>query len=695
LRALLAVFAFLGAPAWAQTIATAAGNGTGAFAGDGAAANLASIRFPAGAAVDSAGNLYIADSANHRIRKVDAGNATITTVAGNGTMGFGGDGAAATAASLSFPAAIAVDAAGNLYIADTGNSRIRKVTPAGTISTIAGNGTLGSAGDGAAATAASLHYPGGVAVDTNGNVYIADTYNHRVRVVAVATGVINTIAGTGTAGSAGDRGAAAAAQLYHPQGLALNATGTLYVADTYNHRVRSVGGGTIDTFAGSSSGGYGGDGGAATAAQLNLPTAVAFDAGGNLYLADFGNHRIRVVPSAGGLISTFAGAGTAGYSGDGGEALAATMNLPSGVAANGTGVLYLSDSANHRVRKVGDASLAVLNLAKAGAGSGTIISAPAGIACGSTCFRSFATGSSVTLTAAPASGSTFGGWSVSACGQATTCTVTVSAATSVTATFDVPASTARLMNVSTRASVQTGDNVTIGGFVISGSSPKKVLVTARGPSLAALGVPGTLANPVLQLFSGQTVVASNDDWGTNTNAAEIQATGFGPTNAQESALLVTLNPGPYTAIVTGTGGATGVGIVEVFEVDQPAVPLVNLSTRGLVLTGDNVMIGGFIVTGSGPRKVLVTARGPSLAALGVPGTLANPLLQLYSGQTVIASNDDWGSNANASEIQASGVAPTNPQESALLVTLNPGAYTAIVSGVGGATGIGIVEVFAQ
>jgi Tol biopolymer transport system component len=252
----------------------------------------------------------------------------------------------------------------------------------------------------------------------------------------------------------------------------------------------------------------------------------------------------------------------------------------------------------------------------------------------------------------------------------------------------------RLVNIATRMQVLTGDNVLIGGFIVSGSAVKTVVVRARGPSLTAFGVPGALANPVLNLYSGQTVIASNDDFGTAANVASLQASGFAPSNPQEAAILMTLNPGPYTAIVSGAGGGTGVGIIEVFEVDALATPLINIATRGQVLTGDNVMIGGFIIQGSGPHTVVVRARGPSLTAAGVPNALANPVLNLYSGQTVIASNDNWQTAANAATLQSSGFAPSNANEAAILMTLNPGAYTAIVSGAGGGTGVAIVEVFA-
>ncbi len=254
-------------------------------------------------------------------------------------------------------------------------------------------------------------------------------------------------------------------------------------------------------------------------------------------------------------------------------------------------------------------------------------------------------------------------------------------------------SPSRTVNLSTRMAVLAGENVLIGGFVIEGTAPKRIVIRARGPSLAGFGIPNALANPLLQLFSGATEIAANDDWRLAANAADIQASGFAPSNDREAAILATLAPGAYTAIVSGVGGVTGVGIVEVFEVDSPATPLVNIATRGPVLTGGDVMIAGFVIQGTSPQTVVVRARGPSLAQAGIAQPLANPQLQLFAGPTQIAANDDWTVSGNAAAIQASGFAPPHPREAAILVTLQPGAYTAIVSGVGGTTGVGIVEVF--
>jgi hypothetical protein len=264
-------------------------------------------------------------------------------------------------------------------------------------------------------------------------------------------------------------------------------------------------------------------------------------------------------------------------------------------------------------------------------------------------------------------------------------------------TIPPPTGSARLSNISTRGNVQTGNNVMIGGFIIGGSSAKTVVVRARGPSLAAAGITNPLSNPVLQLVrsSDGVVIANNDNWGSAANASQISASGYAPSNSLESAVLMVLAPGAYTAIVSGAGGVTGVGLIEVFEVDTPASPLVNISTRGQVLTGNDVMIGGFIIQGTIPQTVAIRARGPSLAAAGITNPLANPSLQLIqsSNNAIVATNDNWGSASNAAQLSATGYAPSNSLESAILVTLAPGAYTAIVSGSGGGTGVGIVEVF--
>lgn len=326
-------------------ITRVAGNATAGFSGDGSAATKAQLNFPSGLAVDSSGNVYIADSLNFRIRKVSGLN--ISTVAGNGGLSYSGDGGPASSAQLDAPQAVAVDSSGNFYIADTQNSVVRKVTASGAISTIAGNGTAGFGGDGGAPTAAQLNHPQGIAVDSSGNVYIADTQNARVR--KISGGTITTVAGNGSPGYGGDGGAASAAQLYVPAGVAVDAAGNLYIADFTNNRVREVSGGTISTVAGNGVAGYSGDGGPSTNSRLNGPTGVAVDSNGNLYIADLNNNVIREV--TGGKIMTVAGNGLPGVAGDGGPATAALVGNPTGVAVDGSGNIYIA-SGSATVRKV-------------------------------------------------------------------------------------------------------------------------------------------------------------------------------------------------------------------------------------------------------------------------------------------------------------------------------------------------------
>ncbi len=330
-------------------ISTVAGDGTEGYTGDGGAATNASLSIPSAVAVDAAGNLFIADSVNQCVRRVDA-NGVITTVAGNGSGGYSGDGGAATNASLYFPTGVAVDAGGDLYIADTDNSRIRKVTPDGLIATVAGNGNGGYSGDGGAATNASLRYPAGVAVDADGDLFIADTENQLIRKVD-ANGIITTVAGDLIYGFSGDDGAATNASLNYPAGVTVDAAGDLFIADTENDCIREVDtNGLITTVAGIGSAGYSGDGGVATNASLSQPYGVAVDADGDLFIADTDNQRIREV-DGGGYITTVAGDGNPGYAGDGGAATLASLYDPAGVAVDAFGDLFIADSDNDRIRK--------------------------------------------------------------------------------------------------------------------------------------------------------------------------------------------------------------------------------------------------------------------------------------------------------------------------------------------------------
>jgi len=336
---------------WAQgTISTAAGTGLSGFGGDNGSAIAALLDGPAGAALDAAGNLYIADTGNFRIRRVTPAG-VITTYAGTGTSGYSGDGVSAINAQLRSPRRVAVAPDGTLYIADSTDHRIRRVSPGGIISTYAGIGEPGFSGDGGTAITARLDSPSDIALDAAGNLYISELGNLRVRRVTPG-GIITHYAGNGDFFSTGDGGQATAAGLAGPTSLAVDSAGNLYIGE-FQGRVRKVtAAGVISTVAGSGTLGYAGDGGLATAARLGNVQGVAIDPSGNLFIADTTNHRIRKVTPAG-LISTEAGNGTPGSAGDGSNATFAQLNAPVHVAMTSSGAYAIADSAAHRVRRVG------------------------------------------------------------------------------------------------------------------------------------------------------------------------------------------------------------------------------------------------------------------------------------------------------------------------------------------------------
>ena len=381
-------------------ITTVAGNGINGSTGDGGSATNASFA-PWAVAVDATGNVFIADPYNNRIREVRS-NGIITTVAGNGPNypargSYAGDGGQATNASLNGPEGVALDASGNLFIADTSNGRIRRVSTNGMITTVAGNGAGSYSGDGGMATNAGF-IPWGVALDASGNLFITDGYNNRIRKVST-NGIITTVAGNGPSGApgsySGDGGMATNASLNYPEGVVLDASGNLFIADSYNNRIRKVSSnGIITTVSGTGpsggTGGYSGDGGTATNASLDDPTGVAVDNYGNLLIADCYNNRIRKV-SSNGIITTVAGSGPVGsltgsFSGDGGPASYAGLDQPICVAVDTSGNLFIADLSNERIREIVNPNLNVtsstLVLNDVGFGSGgtydVVVSSPYG-----------------------------------------------------------------------------------------------------------------------------------------------------------------------------------------------------------------------------------------------------------------------------------------------------------------------------
>ncbi len=339
-----------GAIASSQTINTFAGNGTAGYSGDGGPAAQAEINRVVGLAADAAGNIYLADQNNNRVRKVDT-NGVITTFAGTGVAGFTGDGGPAAQAQLNGPLGVCVAPSGAIYVNDEGNFRVREISPSGTITTVAGNGTNTTSGDGGPALNAGMVIPIRCAVDSTGNLFIVDQGAFRIRKVD-GNGIITTYAGTGAQGFSGDGGPAVDAVMNNPTADAVDASGNLYITDQFNGRIRRVDAATgiITTVAGNGNLTFGGDGGPATAASLNYPGEIGFDPTGALFIVDTVNQRVREV--SGGIITTIAGNGVQGYAGDGGAPLQAEFNGPFPMTLDKSGNLYVGDVANNRVREI-------------------------------------------------------------------------------------------------------------------------------------------------------------------------------------------------------------------------------------------------------------------------------------------------------------------------------------------------------
>lgn len=751
-----------------QTLAGSAGH-PGSANGVGAVARFV---LPRGLAVDGGGNIYVADYFNNRIRKVSGG--LVTTLAGSSAGSNDGTGAAAR---FDKPAAVALDSAGNIHVADTGNSTVRKITPAGDVSTLAGTAlSMGSAdGMGSAARFAS---PYGIAVDSSGYLYVGDSVNHSIRKIAPG-GMVTTFAGFPDGSGSAD-GTGSAVRMNGPGAIVVNSASNVYVADSRNNTIRRVTpSGVVSTVAGMPLQ-TGSDDGAGSAARFSGPLGMASDSAGNFYIADTNNHTIRKM-TAGGIVTTLAGlAGTAGSAdGLGAEARFAS---PSGIAVDSAGNVYIGDSGNNTIRKVSPAGQVITLAGSAGqtglvngpgtsarfsypmgvaadsvgnvfvadaynyvirkissAGDVTTLSGsnnpgfntgygvddgpgdqaefelPQGVAvdnagnvyvvdAGANTVRHIApNGYTNTLAGAPnvigpdngkASGALFyqpGGIAVALAGK-------VYVADSLNNTIRVgELGSAALLNISTRLRVQQGDNVLIGGFIVTGTNLKWVIFRGIGPSLEDLGIGGFLPDPTLELRdSSGALVLSNDNW-RDTQEIYINGTGVPPTRDAEAAILSSLiSRQGYTAIMRGQGSSTGIGLVEAYGYlgEEEGSELGNISTRGFVDTGNNVMIGGFILGGgTGSSKVIIRAIGPSLSQAGVPNVLSNPTLALHdSNGSLVTSSDNWKDDDRAA-IEATGIPPTNDLESAIVATLVAGSYTAIVAGSNGGTGVALVEVY--
>jgi sugar lactone lactonase YvrE len=673
---------------------------------------------PDSTAVDGAGNVYVTDTLNDTVRKISS-NGVVTTVAGEAGS-IGSTDGSGNAARFNTPGSVAVDEAGNLYVADTRNNTIRKITSGGAVTTLAGTtGYPGLGSTDGTGSEARFFSPSGLTLDSAANVFVADTYNSTIRKIS-SEGVVTTVAGLpGFHGSAD--GSGSEARFNRPLGLAVDTAGNLYVADTVNHTIRKItSGGTVTTVAGLALS-QGSADGTGSEARFRSPAGVAVDSFGNVYVADGGNRTIRKVDSNG-MVTTVAGlaGGAAGrVDGTGSEA---RFSGPNALALDAAGNLYVVDNGSPAVgtilRKVSPGGVVTTLPGSAfGRGFGTGIAVDSAgsvyVAYGGRydshetvvqTIRKITAGGTATTVAglefsagsADGTGSAvrFDGPHGIAVDNAGTLYVADRENNTIRVGSIVPR--AQTQNISTRLNSLRGDNVLIGGFIITGETPKKVMLRAIGPSLP---VAGGMVDPVLQLHKPDGSVFSNDNWKFDdatgqSQDATIRATTIPPFNDLESAMVVTLPPGNYTSVVSGKAGGQGIALVEVYDLDESSPSkLANISTRGFVDRGDNVMIGGFIIGPAtrGSNRVVVRGLGPSLP---FSTALQDPVLQLRdSNGANIINNDNWADDANAADIRAVGLDPKDPRESALLRSLPPGTYTAILSGKAATTGIGLIEVY--
>lgn len=482
-------------------------------------------------------------------------------------------------------------------------------------------------------TSSFVNGPNGIAIDASGNVYVSTNQN-----------TIEKFSPDGI-----DLGVFASTGLNLALGLAFDRSGNLYAAN--------FGTNTVEEFApnGTDLGVF---------ARVIRPTGLAFDVAGNLCVANYSTSIMRFASNGAQLVSF----------------TSLNLNNPEGIGFDSLGNLYVANSGSNTIEIFSPSGVDVGQIVNS-VTSTTTLSGPVGLAFDSSdnlyVVNSLnATISKFTPDGAP--GTTF-------------------AATGFTPAFIAIQRSPTLVNISTRVNVMTGDNVLDGGFIVVGSGTKQILIRGLGPSLGSAGVTGVLADPIIELHGGSenAIIASNDNWKTNQQA-EIEATGIPPTNDLESALIATLSEGAYTVIERGKSNTTGVGLIEIYDLGAGFGPeLANISTRGFVGTGSDVMIAGIIGLSStgGSGMVLVRALGPSLGAAGVSDPLVDPVLELHdSNGTVIGSNDSWKSDQQ-SEIEATGIPPTNDAEAAILLTITPGSYTAIESGKNNGTGVGLIEVY--
>lgn len=713
------------------TVSTIAGSVPTLPANTDGTGSAARFNSPQGMVRDSAGNIFVADYANYTLRKITPAG-VVTTFAGTaGTRGYAdGTGTAATFGGLD---GLTIDSADNIYATDNYDSTIRKITPAGVVTTIAGSPLFPGGLDGTGHFA-YFDLPAGITIDPAGNLYVADFGNDTIRKITPA-GIVSTIAGTrGITGTTDGPGSVALFSA--PNGITIDTAGNLFVTDSDNSTIRKITpSGVVSTIAGKA-GKAGTVDGIGTAAEFSYPQGITMDSSGNLFVADSTSNAIRKI-APDGTVTTLSGTTPENIDGVGS---AAKFNFPTGIIVNNaTGNLYISDQNNNDIRLgISGASGTNTITIKTQPVSQSVFSGLGGVFTVSATSQFALTYQWQTLAPGTSTWTNIsdgGNFSGTATASLSVVNVTTSmngeqfrvvisdgsqvASTSTAVTLSVadsgtgtPDGTARLSNISTRSSVGSAANVQIAGFIISGTATKTVLIRANGPALQKSGIiSGFLADPKLVLHntdSTQSVITTNDNWGDSATEkanvlAAVRAAGATAWDdgSKDAAIVATLSPGGYTAVVSSADGtSTGISLVEIFVVDQSnsASKLTNISTRSLVGTGANVQIAGFIVSGSSPKRVVIRANGPALSKYGITSPLADPQIELHSnatGQPIIGTNDNWDAASQEPTFKTLGIDnwDVGSKDAAIITTLPPGGYTAIVSGVGGTTGVALVEVY--
>jgi hypothetical protein len=662
--------------------------------------------YPAGLSVDGSGTVYVADHNNHTVRKVTAGGA-VTTFAGAAGVNGSADGQGG-AARFNGLTGVAVDTSGNVYVADAGNSTIRKITSGGMVSTFAGQAGVAGSSDGVG-SAARFNAPQGLAVDGAGNVYVADTNNSMVRKIS-ANGTVTTIAGV--AGQTGNTdGAVAGARFNGPYAVTVDSGGNVYVADFFNSTIRKITpGGTVSTLAGLA-GKPGATDGIGAAARFNQTYGLAVDAGGTVYVADTYNRAIRKITAAG-SVSTVNGPQSRFYYPQG-IALDAAGNIYVADGDNQAIAKGIFVATPPSGTAIGDQTVAVganatfsLGAAAAQTNYSWQVSTDNGATWVSlnnnaTYSGALTTTLTVTNVAANMSGYKYRAQLSNVAGSGTSAAATLTAG----AVTPPPSSgTARIINLSVRTQVGTGANSLLVGLGLSGAGSKQMLIRGIGPTLTAFNVPGVLAAPSLTLFnSAGATLDTNTTWGGSTtlsNAFSSVGAFALPAASADTALFKSLTSGTtYTAQISGINNTTGIALAEFYDADggSPATRLTNVSARASVGTGPNVLIAGFVIGGTGTETLLIRGIGPTLTKFSVPGALNAPRLTLYdSTGAQINANAGWGGATTLSvaftKVGAFAL-DLGSADTALLVSLPPGSYSAQLSSADGSTGVGLIEVY--